>query len=348
MKRTTLGRSGIDVSALCLGTMTFGRQTPPEDAHRQIEMSLEAGIDFVDTAEMYPVNPVRKETVGDTETIIGDWIARTGRRDELVIATKCAGENGSFVREGRMVDGDVIREALDGSLWRLKVDTIDLYQLHWPNRGSYHFRQYWDYDPSGQPPRAEVDDHIADCLRALQEAVDAGKIRAWGLSNESTWGTTRWLAQAEAGHGPRVETIQNEYSVMDRRYDTDLGELGCQEDVTLLAFSPLAAGLVTGKYSGGARPDGSRAAINGELGGRWGERSLAIADAYVALAAEMGMDSVHLALRFCLTRPFPCIPIFGATTSEQLKVILDCPARPLSRDELDRVNDLNRAHPMPY
>ena len=346
--RTHLGRSGIDVSALCLGTMTWGRQTPPEDAHRQIEMALEAGIDFLDTAEMYPVNPVLKESVGDTEAIVGDWIARTGRRDELVVATKCAGENGSFVREGRMVDGDVIREALDGSLRRLRTDVIDLYQLHWPNRGSYHFRQYWDYDPSGQPSKAEVDDNIADCLRALQDAVDAGKIRAFGLSNESAWGTTRWLAQAEAGHGPRVEAIQNEYSMMDRRYDTDLGELGHQEDVTLLAFSPLAAGLLTGKYSGGAKPDGSRAAINGDLGGRWGDRALGAADAYVALAADLGMDPVHLALRFCLTRPFPCIPIFGATTAEQLRVILDCPAEPLSAEEMERVNAVNRAHPMPY
>ncbi|PRY95591.1 aryl-alcohol dehydrogenase-like predicted oxidoreductase [Hasllibacter halocynthiae] len=348
MKRTTLGRSGIDVSALCLGTMTWGTQTPPEDAHEQIDACLGHGIDFLDTAEMYPVNPVRKETVGRTEAIVGDWIRRTGRRDELVIATKCSGENGSFVREGRMVDGDVIREALDGSLRRLRTDRVDLYQLHWPNRGSYHFRQYWDYDPSGQPPKAEVDDNIADCLEALDEAKKAGKIRAWGLSNESAWGTTRWLAQAEAGRGPRVEAIQNEYSLMDRRYDTDLAELGHQEGVTLLAFSPLACGFLTGKYAGGAKPEGSRAAINDGLGGRFTDSALAAAAAYVALAREIGMEPVHLALRFCLTRPFPCIPIFGATTIEQLRTILDCSDDPLPNEVMDRIDAVHRAHPMPY
>lgn len=348
MMRTTLGRTGTEVSALCLGTMTWGTQTPPADAHAQIEACLEHGIDFLDTAEMYPVNPVRKETVGRTEEIIGDWIERTGRRDELVIATKCAGENGSFVREGQMVDGAVIREALEGSLRRLRTDRIDLYQLHWPNRGSYHFRQYWTFDPSGQPSRAEVDDNIADCLRALQEAVDAGKIRAWGLSNESAWGTTRWLAQAAAGHGPRVEAIQNEYSLMDRRYDTDLAELGHQEGVTLLAFSPLACGFLTGKYAGGVKPEGSRAAVNGDVGGRWTDRALATASAYAELAREVGMDPVHLALRFCLTRPFPCIPIFGATTTDQLRVILDCPIEPLPADVMERIDTVHRAHPMPY
>ena len=348
MNRTTLGRSGIDVSALCLGTMTWGRQTPPEEAHAQIEAALGAGIDFMDTAEMYPVNPVRKETVGDTETIIGDWIERTGRRGELVIATKCAGENGSFVREGRMVDGDVIREALDGSLRRLRTDRIDLYQLHWPNRGSYHFRQNWTFDPTKQPSRQEVDDNIGDCLDALSEAEAAGKIRAWGLSNESAWGTSRWLAQAEAGRGPRVETIQNEYSLMDRLYDTDLAELGAQEGVTLLAFSPLAAGLLTGKYGGGVKPEGSRAAIGGDLGGRWTDRALAAAAAYGELAREVGMDPVHLSLRFCLTRPFPCIPIFGATTMEQLRVILDCPPEPLPDDMMERIDEVHRTHAMPY
>ncbi|MEM6467140.1 MAG: aldo/keto reductase, partial [Pseudomonadota bacterium] len=184
MKRTTLGRTDIEVSAFCLGTMTFGTNTSEDEGHRQLDMSLDMGIDFLDTAEMYPVNPVRKETVGLTEEIIGRWIATSGRRNDYVIATKCAGENGSFVREGQLVDAKIIREACEGSLRRLQTDVIDLYQLHWPNRGSYHFRQIWNYDPSKQD-RATTIQNIEDVMGALKALVDEGKIRAFGLSNES-------------------------------------------------------------------------------------------------------------------------------------------------------------------
>jgi aryl-alcohol dehydrogenase-like predicted oxidoreductase len=323
MRRTRLGRSGIEVSAFCLGTMTFGTNTDEAEAHRQLDYSLDVGIDFLDTAEMYPVNPVLKETVGLTEEIIGRWCARTGRRGDYVIATKCAGLNGRFVREDQPVTGAIIREACEASLRRLQTDWIDLYQLHWPNRGSYHFRQIWGFDPSGQD-RAATLAHMEDVTGELGRLAEEGKIRAFGLSNESAWGTMQWIAAGERAGGPRVAAIQNEYSPLCRMpYDGDMAELGVHEDVTLLAFSPLATGFVTGKYLDGARPAGSRQAIAGGSP-RSGPRVDDAVRAYLAVAEAHGLDPVHMALAFCLQRPFPCIPIFGATTTAQLEQNFIC------------------------
>jgi aryl-alcohol dehydrogenase-like predicted oxidoreductase len=348
MQMTKLGHTGIDVSAYCLGTMTWGRQTDEPGAHEQLELALDHGINFLDTAEMYPVNPVLAESVGDTETIIGNWIARTGRRDDWVIATKVTGENGRFVRQGQLVTPATLREALEGSLRRLQTDVIDLYQLHWPNRGSFHFRQMWRFDPSKQDGQAEID-NIHALAETLKDCVAEGKIRAWGLSNDSVWGTMQWLKAAEATGGPRVASIQNEYSLLCRQYDTDLGEMGFHEDVTLLAFSPLACGLLTGKYRGGAQPEGSRLVVGtGDLGGRTSERSVAITDRYLDLADEHGRDPVHMALEWCVSRPFPVIPIFGATTTPQLRQILDGAGTGVSDDLKDAIDTLHRSHPYPY
>ena len=347
MARTTLGRTGIEVSDYCLGTMTFGTNTSEEDGHRQLDMSLDFGIDFLDTAEMYPVNPVLKETVGVTEEIIGRWNAKTGRRNEYVIATKCAGENGSFVREGQLVDADVIRAACEGSLKRLQTDVIDLYQLHWPNRGSYHFRQIWEFDPSRQD-RDTVVQNIEDVMGALKDLMDEGKIRSFGLSNESAWGTMQWLAAAEKTGGPRIAAMQNEYSVLCRMpYDGDMAEVGHNEDVTLLAFSPLATGYVTGKYLDGAMPKGSRHDIAGGSP-REAPRLDEAVRAFMAVGQKHGIDPVHLSMAFCLHRPFPCIPIFGATTIAQLEHIAAGQDLSLSDEVLADLNKAYRDHPMPF
>ena len=347
MQRTQLGRTGIEVSAYCLGTMTFGTNTDEAESHRQLDASLDYGIDFLDTAEMYPVNPVRKETVGDTEAIIGRWIARTGRRNDYVIATKCAGENKAFVREGQMVDGKIIRAACEGSLRRLQTDVIDLYQLHWPNRGSYHFRQIWGFDPSKQD-RATTEQHMDDVMGALKELVDEGKIRAFGLSNESAWGTMQWLAAGERTGGPRIASIQNEYSQLCRMpYDGDMAEVGHNEDVTLLAFSPLATGFVTGKYLDGALPEGSRHQIAGGSP-RFSPRLDAAVRAYLDVTTKHGLDPVHVAMAFCLQRPYPCIPIFGATTMAQLDHIAAGRDLVLSDEVMADLAAAHRAHPMPY
>ncbi|WP_411890680.1 aldo/keto reductase [Yoonia sp. SDW83-1] len=347
MKMIPLGRTDIMVSDWCLGTMTYGNQTPQDDAHTQIDMAVDAGINFLDTAEMYPVNPIRAETVGLSEQVIGNWIAKTGRRDDIVIATKVSGDNPGWVREGRGYDGAVIREAVDTSLKRLQTDVIDLYQMHWPLRGSYMFRQNWTYDPSGQN-RQDTLDHMMDVLTALGDCVKAGKIKAIGMSNESAWGMTKWIDQAECAGLPRMASVQNEYSLLCRLYDTDMAEMAVNEDVTLLSFSPLACGLLTGKYQNGAVPDGSRMAINGDLGGRKSPRVFEAMQAYLDLSAEHGLDPVHMAMAWQRTRPFAVSAIFGATTAAQLDRILAGADVVLSDEVVGAIDNLNRAHPMPY
>src|SRR6056297_3021884 len=215
MKMTPLGRTGLEVSALCLGTMTWGSQNTPEEGHAQIDRALERGVNFIDTAEMYPVAPVRAETTGRTEEIIGEWFARTGRRGEVVLATKHSGAGFAHARDGAPISAATIPQAVEGSLRRLRTDHIDLYQFHWPNRGSYMFRQNWRYDPSGQD-RAATLAHMEDALDALQRQVDKGNIRHFGLSNESAWGTTMWASVAQANGWPRSAAIQNEYSLLCR------------------------------------------------------------------------------------------------------------------------------------
>lgn len=346
MLQIPLGSTDISVSQLCLGTMTWGTQTPESDAHEQIEASLDAGINFVDTAEAYPVNPMTAETSGLTESIIGNWLATSNRRSEIVLATKVQGPGGPM-RDGAPISVEGIRQALEGSLERLQTDYIDLYQLHWPNRGGYMFRQNWTYDPSSQD-KSETIAHMEEVLAELQSQVEAGKIRHIGLSNETAWGTAQWLNIAERIGAPRMQTVQNEYSLLHRLYDTDMAELGHNEQVTLLAFSPLAAGFLTGKYSGGVVPDGSRMSLNERMGGRMTDRVLDIAQTYVNIAERHDLHPVHMALAFCCQRPFPVSPIFGATSMEQLQIILDGRDVVLSDEVLEELTQAHKANPMPY
>ena len=347
MKMNPLGRTGIQVSELCLGTMTFGTQTDEAEAHAQIDMALAGGINFVDAAEMYPVNPISAETVGLTETIIGNWFAKTGRRSEVVLATKHSGSGFKHARDGAPISSQTIPEAVEGSLRRLQTDHIDLYQFHWPNRGSYMFRQNWRFDPSKQS-HADTMAHMEDALEALQKQVDKGNIRAFGLSNESAWGTSQWLRIAEEKGWPRVASVQNEYSMLCRLYDTDMAEMSVNEDVGLLAFSPLAAGFLTGKYQHGSVPQGSRMDLVPEMGGRKSPRVFDAVDAYLAIAQRHGIDPIHMALAFTLQRPFMCSSIFGATRLDQLEHILKTPKVTLSDEVLAEIDDAHRAHPMPY
>jgi len=348
MKMNPLGRTGLMVSELCLGTMTFGTQTHEADGHRQMDIALDAGINFVDTAEMYPVNPVSKDTIGRTEEILGTWnAANPARRGEVILATKHSGEGLAAVRDGAPISSRTIRSTLEGSLRRLQTDYVDLYQFHWPNRGSYMFRKNWSYDPSGIDKAAVLED-IEDCRTALQAEVDRGTIRAFGLSNESAWGTAQWLRVAEAKGLPRVASIQNEYSLLCRLYDTDLAELSLAEDVGLMAFSPLAAGLLTGKYQNGAVPDGSRRALGPTLGGRATDRVWPAVDAYLRVAADHGLDPVHMALAWCRTRPFMASAIFGATTTPQLTHALASVSLSLGDEVLADLAAVHKAHPMPF
>ena len=346
MQTRPIGRTGLKTGIFSLGTMTFGTQTPEADAHRQLDMAVEAGMNLIDTAELYPVNPIAAETCGDSEVIVGNWLAASGKRNEVLIATKVAGSGAKAIRDGAPISPDTITEAVEASLKRLQTDVIDIYQLHWPNRGSYHFRQNWKYNPAGQDTADALAD-ISTQLETLGKLVDAGKIRHIGLSNESAWGTAQFLRIAEAAGLPRVATIQNEYSLLCRHYDLDLAELSHHEDVGLLAFSPLATGLLTGKYSGDTIPQDSRRSYNAALGGRLNSQSLSVADEYVALAETHELDPVHMALAFCTSRPFMAASIVGATISGQLAHLLKGADLVLSEEVLEGIQAIYSRTPMP-
>jgi aryl-alcohol dehydrogenase-like predicted oxidoreductase len=309
-------------------------------------MALDHGVTFWDTAEMYPVNPVRAETVGQTETIIGTWLATRRQRDRLVIATKITGKS-RFTRPGQPITGATLRAAVEGSLRRLQTDYIDLYQLHWPNRGSYHFRQAWGYAPTGIDRAAETA-QMTDILLAAQALVAEGRIRAIGLSNETVWGAARWLHLADSLGLPRMATVQNEYSLLCRQFDTDWAELSLAEDMPLLAFSPLATGLLSGKYAGDVIPEGSRRSLNRDLGGRITPAVFPAVAAYLGIAGRHGLDPCQMAIAFCRSRPFRAIPIIGATTLEQLQVNLGAATTSLSPEVLAEIADTHRAYPAPY
>ncbi|MBY8974408.1 aldo/keto reductase [Rhodobacteraceae bacterium NNCM2] len=347
MQYRRLGRTDLEVSLLCLGSMTWGTQNTTEEGHAQIDRALEAGINFVDTAEMYPATPVSAETQGDTEAVIGEWFARGGARERMILATKVSGKGAKGKRGGEEISGDAMRRALEGSLQRLKTDYVDLYQLHWPNRGSYHFRQYWAYDPTSQN-REETRAHIRDVLETAAALIEEGKIRHLGLSNESAWGTQQFLDIAEAEGLPRVVSIQNEYSLLCRNFDLDLAEVSHNEDVGLLAFSPLAAGILSGKYQGDAMPAGSRRTLNETLTGRITPRLEPAVGAYLDIAARHGLDPCQMALAWCFTRPFMASVIFGATTMEQLETALGSADMTLSAEVMEEIAAAYRAHPMPY
>jgi aryl-alcohol dehydrogenase-like predicted oxidoreductase len=346
MQFSSLGRSDLRVSRFCLGTMTWGSQNTEAEGHAQIDLALERGVNFLDTAEMYPTTPLTAETFGETERIIGTWIAKSGRRDAVLLATKIVGAgNATSGRGGAPIGPDTLRAAVEGSLRRLQTDRIDLYQLHWPNRGSYHFRQNWTFDPSRQP-RGE-----ADRIRAILETLAAlraeGKIVEIGLSNETAWGTAKFLELAAAHGLPRVVSIQNEYSLLHRLFDLDLAELAHHEEVGLLAYSPLAAGLLTGKYEDGRVPPGSRASINETLHGRRSAHSGPVVSEYVALARDHGLDPAQMALAWAAERPFMASVILGATSLAQLETDLGAADLTLPDAVRAGVAAIHRRHPIP-
>ena len=348
MKKKPLGQTGILVSELCLGTMTFGTQTNEIDAHKQLDLALASGINFIDTAEMYPVNPISKETIGKTEEFIGRWnILNAGRRSDYILATKHSGEGLKHVRNGVPISGDTIEQTIEDSLKRLQTDYIDLYQFHWPNRGSYMFRKNWNYDPSSQNKQKTID-NMLECLRVLETQVQKGNIRYFGLSNESAWGTAQWLRLSEENSLPRVQTIQNEYSLLCRLYDTDLAELSLNEDVGLLAFSALATGLLTGKYQNNKVPADSRKSISPELGGRVTDRVWSAVDRYMEIGAKYQIDPVHLSIAWCSSRPFMCSTIIGATNAAQLSHILGSKDVEISEDCLVDIDNAHKEVPMPF
>lgn len=347
MKMRKLGGSDLNVSTLCLGSMTWGTQNDAEEAHEQIDYALDAGINFIDTAEMYPVNPISAETIGRTERIIGLWFERDSRREDVILATKHSGEGMGYVRDGAPISSKTIAETIEGSLRRLQTDYIDLYQFHWPNRGSYMFRKNWSYDPSPQN-RAETLAHMEDAMGALQDEVKRGTIRHFGLSNESAWGMAQWSAAAERTGGPRPVSVQNEYSLLCRLADTDVAEACVNERIDMFSFSPLATGLLTGKYQGGNVPKKSRMTLSPQMGGRITPRVFEAVEAYLGVARDHGLDPVHMALAWCVQRPFMGSVIFGATTMDQLEQAIGAAEVTLSDEVMKALDEVHKAHPMPY
>ncbi|BFM48364.1 aldo/keto reductase [Marinomonas sp. THO17] len=350
MKYVPLGRTGLEVSRVCLGTMTWGTQNTQADADEQIEYALEHGVNFMDTAEMYSVPPTPK-SYGKTETIIGDWLSRNpSRRDDFVLATKIAGPGLGYVRDGCPITGKSVIIAVEDSLKRLQTDYIDLYQLHWPNRTSPHFGKHFPNnfrftDVNGE----DHSNQMLDILQGIEACVKAGKIRHFGLSDDTTWGINEYLRLSEKHNLPRVASIQNEFSLLHAKDWPYLIENCVHQDVAYLPWSPLAAGALTGKYLGGARPAGSRwsyAQRNGLF------RDTPMVDkavsAYVEVAKAHGMTAAQLALAWCDQVDGVTSTIIGATSLAQLKEDMSAFDLELSEKALQDVMAVFKEYPVPF
>lgn len=345
MEYRKLGRTGLDISLIGLGTMTWGFQNTQADGFEQMDYALERGVNFFDTAEMYAVPP-SADTYGKTETIIGNWFASRNNRDKVILASKITGPGLPWIRDGQDINKKNIQLALEGSLNRLQTDYIDLYQLHWPNRGSYHFGQSWDFAPDFDAKAEE--DNFLEVLYTLQSLIKEGKIRHIGLSNETAWGITKWLNLAEQNNLPRMASIQNEYSLLCRYFEPDLSEIALHEDCGLLAWSPLCRGVLSGKYLNGARPEGSRLTIETRPDHRAHDNTEIATQKYVELAHQHGLDPGQMALAFVNSRPFISSTLIGATSMQQLKTDIDSVEVNLSEEVLKGIAGIRRNYPMPY
>ncbi|WP_348945199.1 NADP(H)-dependent aldo-keto reductase [Chitinibacter sp. FCG-7] len=319
MEYRKLGQSDLDVSVIGLGTMTWGEQNSEADAHAQIDYALAQGVNFLDAAEMYPVPP-RPETQGRTEQYIGRWFKKTGRRQEVILATKAAGpvrqaHQPNHIRNGKThFDCASLTAALDASLQRLQTDYIDVYQLHWPDRSTNTF---------GRLAYPWIDDEytvgIEETLSILAKFVQAGKVRHIGVSNETPWGVAQFLAASKTQQLPRIASIQNPYSLLNRTFEIGLAEFSHREQVGLLAYSPLAFGVLSGKYQGGARPAGSRLALYERFSRYTNPQAEQATAEYAAIAREHGITPTQLALAYVNSRPFVTSNLIGATTLAQLE-----------------------------
>lgn len=346
MQYRKLGRTGLDVSLICLGTMTWGNQNSEADGHAQMDYAISRGINFFDTAEMYAVPPAA-ETYGKTEEIIGTWFAARKNRDKVILASKIAGPGLSWVRGGNAkIDRRNIMDAVEASLKRLQTDYIDLYQLHWPNRGSYHFSRHWDFAPRFDAGQER--ENFIEVLQTFDELIRQGKIRYIGLSNETAWGMMNYLFLSGEQDLPRMVSIQNEYSLLCRRFEPDLHEIAVHEDIGLLAWSPLASGMISGKYLDGARPAGSRWALDDRPKSRDTVPANDAVKTYIRIAEKHGLDVCQMALAFVNRQPFVTANIIGATSMQQLKANIDSIDLDLNEEVLKDIEIAYRQYPVPY
>lgn len=340
MQYRPLGRTGLDVSLICLGTMTYGQQNSEAEGHEQMDLALDRGINFFDTAEMYAVPPT-PETYGKTEEVIGTWFAARKNRDRVILATKAVGPGERFkhVRDGSpKFDAKNLTQAVDDSLKRLRTDYIDLYQLHWPERSVNSFGKLGYVHDEDESPTT-----IAEQLFTLDTLVKAGKIRHIGLSNETPWGMMSFARLADEHGLPRVASVQNPYSLLNRSFEVGCAEVAIREDIGLLAYSPLASGWLTGKYQGGARPAGARMTLFPDNFSRYSNGSAQAANAeYVQIARDNGLDPAQMALAFVNTRRFTTANIIGATRIDQLEANIASLDVTLSDTVLEAIDDVQR------
>lgn len=346
MKYKKLGGTDLDVSLICLGTMTFGEQNTQDEAFAQMDYAVAQGVNFFDTAELYAIPP-RAETYGRTEEIIGNWFARRGKRQDIILATKVVGAAGHlpWIRGGKArLEKAQIRAAVEGSLQRLQTDYIDLYQIHWPQRPVNSFGKL-GFDQNAVTGREA--DVILETLQTMRELATEGKIRHVGLSNETPWGVMTYLRLAAAHGLPRVVSIQNPYNLLNRTFDIGLAEMAMQEKVGLLAYSPLAAATLTGKYLDGKIPPRSRRAIDTRPS-RYDRPGVdAVVRKYLAIAEKYALDAAQMALAYVNDRPFTTSTIIGATTMENLKVNIAAVDLTLPPEVVAAIEQVHTQHPNP-
>ncbi len=344
MNYRKLGNTGLEVSTICLGTMTWGEQNTQQEGFEQMDFALDQGVNFWDTAEIYSVPP-RAETYGDTEVIIGNWFEKNKKRDKIILATKVAGPARNYLRNGEnSFVGKNLEEALNDSLKRLKTDYIDLYQLHWPERNVNMF---------GKLGYAHKDDEdkwnkIEDVLSELQKYIKSGKIRYVGLSNETPWGVNKFLQLSKELNLPRMMSIQNPYNLLNRTYEVGLAEISIRDEIGCLAYSPLASGYLTGKYLNGNLPKGSRIERDGDFWTRYQKPNMENAvEEYYKISKKYNVNFTQMSLKFCEIQPFMTSVIIGATTMEQLKENIESVNIKLSEELIKNLNDIQKIYPNP-
>jgi aryl-alcohol dehydrogenase-like predicted oxidoreductase len=343
MEFTTLGKTDLKVSKICLGTMTWGEQNTEAEGHEQLDYALDRGVNFIDTAETYPV-PSRRETYGSSERIIGTWIARRKNRDRVVLVSKIAGPSSlTWIRDPLRFDEASIREALEGSLQRLQTEYLDLYQLHWPERHTNYFgRRGYQHDPDDS-----WEDNFLEILRTMQDLIGEGKIRHFGISNETPWGLMHFLHLSEMHDLPRCTSIQNPYNLLNRTFEIGLAEIVIREQCGLLAYSPLAFGLLSGKYHTGKALPKARLNQFKEMSRYSGHETYRATIRYLDIAEEYGLNPPQMALAYVHSRPFLTSTVIGATTMEQLKENIDSINFQLPEEAVGEIEKIHNLIPNP-